>query len=126
VTDPEAIRSTIEDYCRTFGADREAWVALFADDATVEDPVGSELRRGREAIATFWDETHALADRIELVLSDYVKVVGNEGVFAMDVRMGTGGDVNGMAIIDLMTFDDDARITSLRAFWDFSDLRPLP
>lgn len=53
MTDPEAIRSTVEDYGRTFGADREAWVALFAEDATVEDPVGSEIRRGRDAIRTF-------------------------------------------------------------------------
>ena len=126
MADPQVIRSTIESYCRTFGDDREAWLALFADDATVEDPVGSEVRRGKEAIGAFWDETHALADRIELVLSGYVKAAGAEGAFAMDMRMEAGGQANGMSIIDVMTFDEAGRITSMRAYWDFADLSPLP
>jgi len=43
--------------------DRAAWLALFTDDAVVEDPIGpsplnpaGEGRRGQEAIAGFWDE----------------------------------------------------------------------
>lgn len=43
--------------------DREAWLALWADDAVVEDPIGvSPLdpeghgHRGKEAIGRFWDE----------------------------------------------------------------------
>lgn len=126
MADPDAIRSTIETYCRSFGDDRATWLALFADDATVEDPVGSEVRRGTEAIGAFWDDTHALSDRITLTLSDYVKVAGDEAAFAMDARMESSGDVNGMKIIDVMTFDDDARITTMRAFWDFADLGPVP
>ena len=27
-------------------------------------------------------------------------------------------------IIDVMTFDDEGRITSLRAFWDMAEMRP--
>ena len=126
MAEPDAIRSTIETYCRTFGGDREAWLALFAEGATVEDPVGSEVRVGTEAIGAFWDDTHAMADRITLTLSDYVKVAGDEAAFAMDARMESGGTANGMKIIDVMTFDDQARITTMRAFWDFADLGPVP
>ena len=125
MADADTIRSTIETYCRSFGDDRATWLALFAEDATVEDPVGSEVREGRESIGAFWDETHAMADRITLTLSDYVKVAGNEAAFAMDARMESGGDANGMKIIDVMSFDDDARITTMRAFWDFADLGPV-
>lgn len=125
MADADAIRTTIETYCRTYTDDREGWLALFADDATVEDPVGSEVRRGKEAIGAFWDETHALADRVELVPSSYVKVAGTEAAFAMDARMEMGGTTNGMSIIDVMVFDDEGRITSQRAFWDIADVGPV-
>ena len=123
--DPAAIRSTIATYCERFGADRAGWLELFADDATVEDPVGSDVVVGKEAIGAFWDTSHGLADRITLTPSSYVKVAGNEAAFAMDARLESGGQVNGMAIIDVLTFDDDGRITSQRAFWDFADLGPV-
>jgi steroid Delta-isomerase len=125
MADAAAIRKTIHDYCERYTADREGWLALFAADATVEDPIGSDLHVGTEAIGAFWDMTHGLADTVHLTLSDYVKVAGNEAAFAMDARMETGGDVMGMRIIDVMTFDDDAKITSQRAYWSFEDVGPV-
>ncbi len=124
--DAATIRSTITAYCERFGDDRAGWLELFADGATVEDPVGSDIVQGKEAIGAFWDATHGLADRITLTPSPYIKVAGHEAAFAMDARMETGGEINGMAIIDVMTFDDAGRITSQRAFWDFADLGPQP
>src|SRR5438309_3570497 len=64
-TEDQLIRATIERYQSTFSAgDREAWLALFADDASLEDPVGSPPRQGRDDIAAFWDEVHRQADAI--------------------------------------------------------------
>ena len=47
----------------TKAGDRDGWLALFAEDGVVEDPVGvSPLdptglgRRGKAAIAKFWDD----------------------------------------------------------------------
>src|SRR6185503_2710764 len=46
--------------------DKEAWLALFADDAIVEDPIGPSHfdpegngHRGKEAIAAFYDKAIA-------------------------------------------------------------------
>ena len=46
--------------------DKEAWLALFADDAIVEDPIGpshfdpeGKGHRGKEAIAAFYDKAIA-------------------------------------------------------------------
>jgi len=36
-----------------------------------------------------------------------------------------GDQTYAIDIIDLMTFDDDAKITSMRAFFDASTMRPL-
>ncbi|MDE0802517.1 MAG: nuclear transport factor 2 family protein [Acidimicrobiales bacterium] len=125
MVDADAIRVTIGTYCERYTDDRDGWLALFADGATVEDPVGSDLHVGKDAIGAFWDMSHGLADRVTLTPSGYVTVVGNEAAFAMDARMEMGDSVSGMAIIDVMTFDDDARITGQRAFWSFDDLKPV-
>lgn len=122
--DADTIRSTISSYCEHFTDNREAWLALFSDDATVEDPLGSNRSVGKEAIGAFWDATHGLAERITLTPT-VVKAANGEGAFAMEARMYTGDDVNGMDIIDVMTFDDDGKITSQRAYWDFADVAPL-
>lgn len=125
MADADAIRNTVHAYCERFTDDREGWLSLFADDATVEDPIGSDIHVGKEAIGAFWDMSNGLADRVTLTPSAYVKVAGNEAAFAMDARMEMGDTVNGMGIIDVMTFDDDAKITSQRAYWSFDDMKPI-
>lgn len=125
MADADAIRNTVHAYCERFTDDREGWLSLFSDDATVEDPIGSDVHVGKEAIGAFWDMSTGLADRVTLTPSAYVKVAGNEAAFAMDARMEMGDTVNGMGIIDVMTFDDDAKITSQRAYWSFDDMKPL-
>ncbi len=125
MADAAAIRSTIHTYCERYTDDRDGWLDLFAEGATVEDPVGSDVVVGKEAIGAFWDMAHGLADTVTLTPSAYVKVAGNEAAFAMDARMESADGVSGMSVIDVMTFDDDGKITSQRAYWDFADLAPL-
>jgi steroid delta-isomerase len=125
MADAADIRSTIERYTATFSAgDRDGWLALWAEGATMEDPVGSYLKEGKEAIGAFYDQGWASAESIELRLSSFVIVCGSEASFAMDVRPTVGGATMVIPAIDVMTFDDEARITSQRAFVDFSQLRP--
>jgi steroid delta-isomerase len=125
VPDPASIRATIDEYLARFSAgDRDGWLALWADDATMEDPVGSPLRRGRDEIGAFYDDSTSAADSVELRLAGAVIVVGNEASFPFEVRPVVGGVAMVMPVIDVMTFDDDARITSQRAFVDFSMLAP--
>ena len=48
---PERIRAVVDDYVRLVGSGTaDEIVALYAEDATVEDPVGTEVRRGHAAI----------------------------------------------------------------------------
>lgn len=47
MVDEAAARALVERYVAAWDAsDRAAYLALFADDATVEDPVGSGVREG--------------------------------------------------------------------------------
>lgn len=94
-------------------------VALYADGATVEDPVGTEVRRTREEIAEFYGALDGLEQSARLL---HVRVAGNEAAFAFELVTKAGEATYTLSPIDVMTFDDDGRITSMRAFWSGEDM----
>ncbi len=125
MAEPEQIRNTVEQYLARFTAnDRDGWLALWADDATMEDPVGSELRRGKDEIGAFFDQGQTQADSVELRPDGPVIVLGHEAAFTFQVRPTLGGTEFLLPAIDVMTFDDAGLITSQRAFVDFAMLAP--
>src|SRR3954451_23873614 len=109
---PEDIRATITTYTNAFGDDREGWLELFADGATVEDPIGTDRHTGKEAIGAFWDFTHSLSETVELRLQSPICVSGQEAAFHMLIVSKVGDMRVAIDAIDAMTFDDDARIVS--------------
>jgi steroid delta-isomerase len=123
--DAITIRATVDAYCAAFTAgDRDAYAGLFAEDAWIEDPVGSPHVVGREAIGGFFDQARSLADAIELHQTGPVRVAAGECAFPMQARPTIGGTTFCVDIIDVMTFDDAGQITTMRAFWDPAEMRP--
>jgi len=121
----EQIRATIERYVDAFTrGDKDGYLSLFAPDGTVEDPVGSDVCRGPVEIAGFWDGVRNLTPTIELRLVGTPRVAGGEAAFAMQALPELGDAKMVVDIIDVMSFDDDGRITSLRAYWDMAEMRP--
>jgi steroid delta-isomerase len=126
MAEPDTIRSTISRYMTAMSAgDRDTWVGCFAPQATLEDPVGAEVVIGREAIGAFFDNAHALADGITMEPTGPVRVAADEAAFPFRIVTTLGADRLAMPVIDVMAFDDDGRITSMRAFWDMADMTPL-
>lgn len=123
---PDDIRATIDQYAeRMTAGNKDAWLELFADDATLEDPVGSGVKHGKEEIAAFWDFVRTLSAEMELRRTGPVRLAGIEAAFPFEVITPVGDAKYSVPIIDVMTFDDDARITSMRAFWDPADMSPI-
>lgn len=117
----EHMRGVLARYvdCLTRG-DCDGIMALYADDAIVEDPVGSPPRRGREAIAELYRNA---AGKVRLELEGRVRVAANSAAAPM---IGRPSGMPGMLveIVDVMTFDDEGRITSMRAYWGPDTIRP--
>ena len=51
-----------------------------------------------------------------------VRIAGGEAAFLFELRTRAGEQTYTLAPIDVMTFDDDGRITSMRAYWSEGDL----
>jgi steroid delta-isomerase len=118
---PEYMRDVLQRYVDgVTRGDCDGIMALYADDATVEDPVGSEPRRGRDAIAALYRNT---AGKVRLELDGRVRVAAN---YAAAPMLGRPTGMPGMVveIVDVMTFNDDGLITSMRAFWSPDTIRP--
>ena len=124
MAESDSITTTIDAYMAAFTAtDREAWLGCFAEDAWIEDPVGTPRREGLAAIGEYWDDAQAIPDIIELRPLDLRVIIGNEAALTMQARPNLGGDTYALDIIDVMTFDDDGKITSNRAFYNTERLR---
>jgi steroid Delta-isomerase len=110
-----AVADTVNRYVELLGSGGADELAeLYTSDATVEDPVGSGVRRGRDAIRELYSRIEKQNRTTELLS---VHINGNEAAFLARLTLITDGGNTQIDGIDVMTFDDEARITSMRAFW---------
>jgi steroid delta-isomerase len=116
--DSKTMKAAMQAYIDSFNSgDPEAVVALYADDATVEDPVGSPPRQGKEAIRAFYRETVATGAKLTLdapIRSSH----GNSAAMAFSATIGPLL----VRVIDVMTFDESGRFTSMKAYFGPDDL----
>jgi steroid delta-isomerase len=112
----EHITACVHAYIAGFSAgDAEAVVALFALDATVQDPIGSETLHGHEAIRGFY--LRAMAMGAKLFLDGPIRAAANHAAFAFHAEVEAQGAHMRIDIIDVFAFDEAGSITSMRAFW---------
>ena len=120
--DPDHIRQVYERYPELFSkADVDAIVDLYADDATIEDPIGSDLHVGKEAVRSFYEKTTGATT---MKRTGPVRVAGREAACPVMVLMGPEGpDQKALDIVSTMVFDDAGKISQMRAYWSFSGMR---
>ena len=107
----EAITKAVNRYLEAVSQGRpDDIAALYAEDATVEDPVGSEVHIGRQAIRGFYTAVEGAESKTEVVT---LRALGNEAAFFW--RLMIGGMT--IEIISVMTFDDEGKIASMKAYW---------
>ena len=94
---------------------------LFADDASVEDPVGSEVHIGRQAISGFYRNIESLPRQTELITA---RVAGREAAFLFAITVGPDGGRMRIEPIDVMVFNDEGRIASMKAYWSPANVTP--
>jgi steroid Delta-isomerase len=114
--DPTAMEAAVHEYVAAFdagSADRVA--ALYAADATVEDPIGSPIHHGREGIRAFYAES--MKTGAKLRLEGPVRVAGDYAVFPFSVNLHWEGSDKWIDVIDTFRFNENNEVVEMRAFW---------
>jgi ketosteroid isomerase-like protein len=117
--------AALRSYDAVLRKDKEGWLANFAVDGWIEDPVGPSMfdeegkgHHGAEARAHFWDITIATVARFEFEINDSF-VCANEcvnvGTIYTTLPSGHRAACEG---VFHYTVDDEGKLRSLRAFWD--------
>lgn len=93
--------------------DLDSLMDLFADDCTVEDPAGSDKLVGKEAARAFYATLPDAGVKAKLVGPVHAVPAARAAAFPFEI------DTAGMAmsVIDVMTFDEEGKITSMTAYW---------
>lgn len=104
---------------------KDEWLALFAPDAVVEDPVGPSMfdaegkgHRGHAAIGAFWDLAIAPVERFEFAMHDSFAAgseCANVGTISAFLPGGIRVDTEGVFVYNV---GEDGLIKSMRAFWE--------
>ena len=110
--------------------DRRAWLALFADDAVVEDPIGPSAfdpegtgHRGAAAIAAFYDNVIGVNESIRFTVRQSLlcgEEVANVGVIRITLAGGLAVEVDG---VYTYRRSPEGRIAALRAYWEPDKVR---
>lgn len=113
---PQTMEAAVHRYVQALNeADLEAIVNLFDDHATVEDPVGSEVRRGKDAIRAFY--AGSVAMKLTVKLEGAIRAVDHEAAFPFSVSFTYNGQATTIHPIDVFRFNDEGRIVQMRAFF---------
>jgi steroid Delta-isomerase len=104
---------------------KDEWLALFAEDATLEDPAGPSFfdpegkgHRGRDGIGAFWDTAIAPVKTFRFTVRDSFAngpFCANVATFSTELADGTLVDTDLVATYRL---NDQGLIDSMRAYWE--------
>ncbi|QDX80648.1 hypothetical protein B9N43_04945 [Denitratisoma sp. DHT3] len=108
---------------------RDDWLALFAEDGVVQDPVGpspfdpsGQGHRGKAAIAGFYDNIISKGGDFDFTIHASYPCGDECANVWVGRTTGPDGTVNETPMVTIYKVDSAGKILSLRAFWDFSRL----
>jgi hypothetical protein len=103
--------------------DKQAWLANFADDAVIEDPIGpshfdpeGKGHRGRDEISAFYDKAIA-PNKLEFNFTDTFQC-GNEEANVGNIVITTGGYQVTAEGVFTYKVNDEGKLVALRAYWE--------
>ena len=119
--EPDALQALVQRYLDTCADGTAADVAaLYTEDATLEDPVGGgEVHIGRQAIAGFYKNVEAATVKTELLS---FRPGGHEAAFVFAIEVAGAMRIEP---IEVMSFDGEGQITSMKAYWSPADVKQL-
>jgi steroid delta-isomerase len=109
-------RQIVQDYIRIISThDLDEVQALYAENATVEDPVGSDPLQGLEAIREFYAKAFSMEIRAEL--TGEIRCAENAVAFPFRISLQLGDNQMTIDVIDVFELNESGKIQSMKAYW---------
>lgn len=120
----DKIDAAVESYIEFLNTGTAEQIAdLYAPSATVEDPIGADIRDTRDQLVEFYSIITNMEERTATL--KWKKIAGDTAVFEFTLVTGTSGMRFEIAPVDIMVFDADGKVSSMRAVWQPEDLKQL-
>ena len=112
--------------------DKQAWLDNFAEDAVVEDPIGSSYldpegrgHRGRAAIEEFWDKNIANGRPMFSLSESFVagSECANVGTLTIQFPNGVISQLRGVFTYRV---NEDGKVVALRNYWETTKMAMYP
>jgi steroid delta-isomerase len=118
MTSADDIRAVYEAYLVAMAEhDLDGVMAMFAPEAVLHDPVDAPPRMGIEAIRQFFSEAVGSIHTCKLVSPVHISGDCRHGAASVSTEVALGDEIKVIDATDIMTFDDDGRVTSMTAYW---------
>lgn len=124
---PDHMRDAVLTYFASFAtADTEAILALFADDAVVEDPVGGARMEGKAALRAFFGGGFDyVGGGYSFTPEGAVRIAGNHAACAAIALCDKADPPFRLETLDVMTFDEAGKIVAMKAYWGPANMQSL-
>ena len=120
--DPAVMQNIAETYLKCVTAqDVEGVCALYADEAIVEDPIGTEAYVGIDAIRGFY-ETALKNNKFVCELSGPVRCAASSLAFPF---LLTVPRVRTNNIIDVFDLNENGKVIAMKAYWGPANITPF-
>ncbi len=114
--DTDRMVAAVEAYIGNYNrSDLDGVCAVFAEDAAVEDPVGTPPRVGQAALREFF--AVGIAAGARLTLDGPVRCAHGHAAFAFHVDLTWDGRATRIDVIDVFAFDAQGKVTGMKAFF---------
>jgi len=116
--DAKDIERVFEEYAAAWSrGDVDGVAALFAPDAVVHDPVDGPAVEGLDNIRAFFAEFGAPVRAIRVAGPVHISADCRHAAARMDAEAELGEGSTLVEALDVFTFDDEGRITTMNAYW---------
>ena len=116
---PNSCEQTVAEYFAAIRAlDPDRWANTFTPDAVSEDPVGTPPMVGHEALRSFLAHIKASFASVSLA-EDNVDLNGSTATVNWTGKaIAHDGRIVDFTGIDIITCNDEGKITNVKAYWD--------
>jgi len=120
----EHIQHAYEEYTAALSRhDIDAVMALFSSSAVVHDPVDDPAVEGAEQIRALFAGASGMVRAVRITGPICISGDGRHAAAPLEAEVDLGQGIQFMDVTDVMTFDDDGRFATMKAYYGPTNLR---